>query len=84
MQDLLRSITRKHQAAAVMVTHDIDEALVLADRIILIGQQPGRLIGEWAITLPHPREDAIDELESIRLEIVHTLHKARQKSAQTH
>lgn len=84
MQDLLRDITRKHQAAAVMVTHDIDEALVLADRIILIGQQPGRLIGEWAITLPHPREDAIDELESIRLEIVHVLRKARQKPAQTH
>lgn len=84
MQDLLRAITQKHQAAAVMVTHDIDEALVLADRIVLIGHHPGRLIGQWHIDLPHPRDEAIDELESIRLEIVHALRKARQKPAQTH
>ncbi|OXR49666.1 MULTISPECIES: ABC transporter ATP-binding protein [unclassified Pusillimonas] len=84
MQDLLRAITQKHQAAAVMVTHDIDEALLLADRIVLIGHHPGRLIGEWHITLPHPRDEAVDELESIRLEIVHALRKARQKPAQTH
>jgi|TARA_R100001143_G_scaffold59279_3_gene57812 NitT/TauT family transport system ATP-binding protein len=83
MQQLLRSITQTHHAAAVLVTHDIDEALTLADRIILIGHQPGRLVGEWRIPLPHPRDEAIDALEPIRLEIVHALRKARPKSATT-
>src|SRR5690606_23408935 len=36
MQTLLRQITTRHQTAAVLVTHDIDEALVLADRILLL------------------------------------------------
>lgn len=83
MQGLLRSITQTHHAAAVLVTHDIDEALTLADRIVLIGYQPGKLIGQWHINLPHPREDAIDELETFRREIVHALRKARSKPAPT-
>ncbi|MBC7202796.1 MAG: ABC transporter ATP-binding protein [Pusillimonas sp.] len=81
MQQLLRSITQTHHAAAVLVTHDIDEALALADRVILIGHQPGRLMGEWHIPLPHPRDDAIDDLGPIRLEIMHALRKARPKPA---
>ncbi len=81
MQELLRNITQTHHAAAVLVTHDIDEALTLADRVVLIGHQPGRLVGQWRISLPHPREEAIDALEPIRLEIVHALRKARPKHA---
>ncbi len=81
MQQLLRTITQTHHAAAVLVTHDIDEALTLADRVVLIGHQPGRLVGQWHINLPHPRDEVIDDLEAIRLEIVHALRKARPKPA---
>lgn len=81
MQGLLRTITRKHGAAAVLVTHDIDEALQLADRIVLIGSQPGKLIGQWQVSLPHPRDEAVEALEPIRLEIVQSLRKARNKTA---
>ena len=78
MQELLRQVSRRHQAAAVLVTHDIDEALLVADRVLLIGMSPGRLIGQWNVTLPHPREDAIDELSALRLEILHALKSTRQ------
>src|SRR3546814_21055408 len=72
MQTLLQAITSRHQTSAVLVTHDIDEALILADRVLLLGMYPGRLIGQWHIDLPHPRDAVIPELARIRLEIVQT------------
>ncbi len=78
MQALLRQIISRHQTAAVLVTHDIDEALVLADRILLIGLSPGRLIGEWQIDLPYPRDEVAAELTGVRVEIVQALREARR------
>ncbi|WP_323017963.1 ABC transporter ATP-binding protein [Castellaniella sp.] len=77
MQSLLLQITSQHQAAAVLVTHDIDEALLLADRILLIGGQPGRLIGHWSVTQPHPRDETTSDLTTLRVDILQTLRTAR-------
>jgi len=77
MQDLLRTVCRHHRAAAVLVTHDIDEALLLADRVVLIGGQPGREIGNWTVNLPEPRADHVRELGELRTRIVQALHDAR-------
>lgn len=84
MQALLTQITARRGTAAVLVTHDIDEALVLADRILLLGLAPGRLIGEWSIDLPHPRDDAVAELAAVRLEIVQALRGARRAAPNSH
>ncbi|MGB7479109.1 MAG: ABC transporter ATP-binding protein [Burkholderiaceae bacterium] len=78
MQQLLLQITTRHRSAAVLVTHDIDEALLLADRILLIGHAPGRLIGEWRIDLPHPRDEVAPQLTTARVEIVQALRDARR------
>lgn len=43
----------------VMVTHAIDEALFLADRVLVLSSQPGRLILDTAVTLPRPRSEAL-------------------------
>ena len=40
MQELLRQIVERHHPAAVLVTHDIDEALTVADRVLLLGHKP--------------------------------------------
>lgn len=77
MQTLLLRITQRHGTAAILVTHDIDEALVLADRILLISEQPGRLIDQWAIALPHPRDEVDPLLTSIRIDIVQQLRATR-------
>ncbi|MBI1620842.1 ABC transporter ATP-binding protein [Aquamicrobium zhengzhouense] len=76
MQRLLIKIVSDYGTAAVMVTHDIDEALLVSDRIILLGGSPASQIGEWAIDLPKPREDFVEELGQIRVEIVSTLRNA--------
>jgi sulfonate transport system ATP-binding protein len=39
----------------VIVTHDIDEALIMADRVLVISEIPGRITGEFAVGLPFPR-----------------------------
>jgi len=78
MQQLLQQITDRHGTAAVLVTHDIDEAMILADRIVLIGDYPGRVIGQWRITLPHARDPLAPELTHIRVEIMQLLREARR------
>lgn len=76
MQQLLVKVVRDYRTAAVLVTHDIDEALMVSDRIMLLGGQPARQIGEWSIDLPRPREDLVSELGEIRIDIIGTLRQA--------
>jgi sulfonate transport system ATP-binding protein len=39
-----------------VVTHDVDEAIVLADRIMVMGARPGRIFDEIGVDLPRPRD----------------------------
>jgi NitT/TauT family transport system ATP-binding protein len=77
MQTLLLQITTRHHTSAILVTHDIDEALILADRILLIGGQPGHLIGQWRPDRPHPRDETDPHLTTLRVDILQALRAAR-------
>ncbi|HEX7324119.1 MAG TPA: ABC transporter ATP-binding protein [Rhodanobacteraceae bacterium] len=77
MQALLRVVTVRHHTAALLVTHDIDEALILADRVVLVGGRPARVMHDWHIALPHPRDEATAALARLRVEIVRMLRQAR-------
>ncbi|QXI26696.1 ABC transporter ATP-binding protein [Pseudomonas vanderleydeniana] len=76
MQQLLLRVIAEHHTAAVLITHDIDEALLLSDRILLLGNSPARTLGEWRIDLPQPRAELVDELGALRIEILKTLRRA--------
>jgi NitT/TauT family transport system ATP-binding protein len=76
MQHLLLKVVHDYRTAAILITHDIDEALRVADRILLLGGAPAVVIGEWRIDLPKPREDLIAELGANRVEILSTLRDA--------
>jgi NitT/TauT family transport system substrate-binding protein len=52
MQTLLLQIMTQQQSAVLMVTHDIDEALLLGDRVLLMARHPGRIYREWSVTQP--------------------------------
>jgi nitrate/nitrite transport system ATP-binding protein len=56
LQDELLEIVQKTQATVVMVTHDVDEAVLLADRIVMMTNGPAATIGEiLSVHLPRPR-----------------------------
>jgi NitT/TauT family transport system ATP-binding protein len=76
MQRLLLKVIADFNTAAVLVTHDIDEALLLSDRILLLGGAPASQIGEWRIDFPRPRDDEIAALDDIRIDILRALRKA--------
>ncbi|ALK33468.1 ABC transporter ATP-binding protein [Burkholderia plantarii] len=80
MQQLLVEIVRRTGATAVLVTHDIDEALRVADRVVLLGNG-GRLAGEWRVAVPAPRDSQLDALGALRIPILQALHDAMQPAA---
>jgi len=76
MQKLLLTLRDDLGTAAVLITHDIDEALQVADRIVLLGGAPARCVGEWSLAYAQPREDLVEELGQLRIEILRTLQRA--------
>ena len=55
MQELLLSIWERHQRTVLFVTHDVEEAVFLADRVIVMSRPPGRIMADVTIDLPRPR-----------------------------
>jgi ABC-type nitrate/sulfonate/bicarbonate transport system ATPase subunit len=55
LQQWLVRLWEHEQQGVLMVTHDVDEAVFLADRVIVLSARPGTIIHEEAISLPRPR-----------------------------
>jgi NitT/TauT family transport system ATP-binding protein len=62
MQSYLIQIWRQVDVTIVFVTHDLDEAVYLADRVLVMGSHPGRILEAVEVWVPRPREPA--QLES--------------------
>jgi NitT/TauT family transport system ATP-binding protein len=58
MQELLLDIWTRIRTTVVFVTHDIDEALFLADRLLVMSARPGRIIEDLRLDFPRPRTSA--------------------------
>jgi NitT/TauT family transport system ATP-binding protein len=56
MQDDLQMLSRDAGATVLFVTHDITEAVLLADRVVIMSQRPSRLLANIAIDLARPRD----------------------------
>jgi NitT/TauT family transport system ATP-binding protein len=72
LQDEVSRIARQQGLTLVIVTHDIDEAVAMADRVLIMAANPGRIVGELAVDLPSPRERAAPEYSRARERLMTT------------
>jgi len=61
MQELLTRVWESHRLTVLFVTHDVEEAVYLSDRVFVMTNRPGRLKDEVRIDLPRPRTLAVAE-----------------------
>lgn len=77
MHELLTSVWETHQLTVLFVTHDIDEAIYLSDRVVVMSPHPGRIREDVRIDTPRPRTpDALttaehQELKTHLLSLIH-------------
>lgn len=76
LQDELIQIWRQRRFTAVLVTHDIDEALVVAERIIVLGKHPATALAEYEVDLPYPRDIASHSFFEARSQVIQLLRAA--------
>jgi ABC-type nitrate/sulfonate/bicarbonate transport system ATPase subunit len=66
MQDLLVDVTRQLGTTVLLVTHDVDEALYLADRVIVLGQRGEGIVEPLTVEVPRPRNRSDARLTPLR------------------
>ncbi|NOZ27410.1 MAG: ABC transporter ATP-binding protein [Chloroflexi bacterium] len=83
MQELLLQVWEQSKTTILFVTHDIDEAIFLADRVYVMTNRPGRIKREIDVPLPRPRSYAIEmspEFMQIKREVVELIREESMKS----
>jgi NitT/TauT family transport system ATP-binding protein len=84
MQELLLLVRDYWRKTIVFVTHDVDEAIFLSDRIIVMAPRPGRVRAEIQVELPQPRTPELradPAFFALKREIVGLLHEGRGSTA---
>ena len=84
MQDLLINIASEHGLTIILVSHDIDEALYLSDRVVLMEQQTvqhtvqhtASIRQEFAVLQERPRKRTHAALSAMKINILESLHEA--------
>lgn len=59
MQDWLLEIWKRHNHSILFITHDIEEAIYLSDRVYIMSTRPGRFLDELEINFPRPRKKEV-------------------------
>lgn len=81
MQDLLLSVWEKERKTVLFITHDIDEAVLLADNVYVMSRRPGRIRSRIKVDISRPRDHRVTvshEFTEIKREIMEMLWEESQ------
>jgi sulfonate transport system ATP-binding protein len=70
LQDELLTLWAQDRPTMLLVTHDLDEALALADRVVVLGGRPGRVRRELPVELPRPRRRTAAAFQRLKEELL--------------
>ena len=77
MQQLLLDLCARYKPTVLFITHDIDEAVFISDRIHVMSRRPGQIIGSFDVSLPRPRQfetvTAAEDFIRLKLDILRLL-----------
>jgi ABC-type nitrate/sulfonate/bicarbonate transport system ATPase subunit len=78
MQELLLDVWSRDGRTVIFVTHDIDEAIFLADRVLIMSRRPGRIRRELPVPLPRPRDYTVlatPEFAALKRQVLDLIHE---------
>ena len=81
LQDELLEIWQRTKLTVVFVTHSVEEAIFLANRVVVMTPGPGRIESDNALALPRPRDVASPEFNAVRRVLAAKLHSHHGKKA---
>jgi len=84
MQDELVRVWSAEKKAVLFITHNIDEGIKLADRIIVMSPRPGRILDSITLTSPRPRDADSDENVVIARRVRNALHLGARGTGTDH
>ncbi|MEQ4503571.1 MAG: ABC transporter ATP-binding protein, partial [Pseudomonas sp.] len=76
LQDLLLQLAERHAITLLLVTHDVDEALYLSDRVLVMGSRPGTITQQLPVGLQAPRDRRDPLLARLKAQALTELHQA--------
>ncbi len=81
LQDHLLDLWADARPTLILVTHDVDEAIVLADRVMVMCPRPGRVFDEIDVDLPRPRDRQSAAFDFAKRRILAALNRSLNRSA---
>jgi len=75
MQEVLIDIWQRNRTTMVLVTHDIDEAIYLANRVVILKPRPGAVRKVVGVDLPFPRKKTTSSFQELRLKVLSEFEK---------
>ncbi|WP_217589107.1 ABC transporter ATP-binding protein [Burkholderia sp. GbtcB21] len=80
LQTLLLDVVHRHRMAAIVVTHDLDEALYLGDRVLMLAPNPGRVDDEIHVEIARPRDRRDPSLAAQRARLLDAFQRFRDRA----
>lgn len=75
LQDLVTELAARYDISVLLVTHDLDEAVYLSDRVVVLGGCPSHIINELSVPLPRPRDRRAEKLAVLKNEALTALYQ---------